>query len=91
MWDGLAAHRSKPSGPGWAAAVLAGGGAAGRLPPELNPVEPLWASLNGTELANLAGDTLEEIIAAAERGIQRIRATPNLPLSFLRHCGLSLW
>jgi hypothetical protein len=33
----------------------------------------LWASRKGTELANLAGDTLEEVIAAAERGIQRIR------------------
>jgi hypothetical protein len=28
------------------------------------------ASLKGTGLANLAGDTLEEIIAAAERGIR---------------------
>jgi hypothetical protein len=43
------------------------------------------------ELANLAGDTLAEVIAAAERGIQRIRATHHLPFSFLRHCGLSLW
>jgi hypothetical protein len=34
-------------------------------PPELNPVEQLWASLKGTGLANLAGDTLEEIIAAS--------------------------
>jgi hypothetical protein len=49
------------------------------------------ASRKGTELANLAGDTLEEIIAAAERGIQRIRATPQLPCSFLRHGGRSLW
>jgi transposase len=92
VWDGLPAHRSKvmrawlgrqrswlvvESLPGYA--------------PELNPVEPLWASLKGTELANLAGDTLEEIIVAAERGIQRIRATPHLPFSFLRYCGLSLW
>ena len=63
------------SGPGWWWS---------RCPatPELNPVEPLWASLNGTELANLAGDTLEKIIAAAERGIQRIRATLHLPFSF---------
>jgi hypothetical protein len=43
------------------------------------------------ELANLAGDTLQEVIAAAERGVQRIRGTPHLALSFLRHCGLSLW
>src|SRR6266511_3452753 len=42
--------------------------------PELNPVEALWSSLKGVELANLAGDTLDDVIAAAERGIQRIRA-----------------
>jgi putative transposase len=65
-----------------------------RLPgyaPDLNPVEALWANLKGTELANLAGDTLDDVTAAAERGIQRIRGTPHLALSFLRHCGLSLW
>jgi transposase-like protein len=59
--------------------------------PELNPVEGLWASLKGVELANLAGDTLQEVTAAAERGVQRIRGTPHLAFSFLRHCGLSLW
>jgi DNA invertase Pin-like site-specific DNA recombinase len=36
-------------------------------------------------------DTLDDIIAAAERGIHRIRHTHHLPFSFLRHCGLSLW
>jgi transposase len=59
--------------------------------PELNPVEPLWSSLKGVELANLAADTLDDVIAAAERGIQRIRQTHHLPYSFLRYCGLSLW
>ena len=59
--------------------------------PELNPVEGLWASLKGVELANLAGGTLAEVTAAAERGIPRIRSTHWLPFSFLRHCGLSLW
>ncbi len=43
------------------------------------------------ELANLAGDTLNDVIAAAERGIQRIRDTHHLAYSFLRHCGLALW
>jgi hypothetical protein len=43
------------------------------------------------ELANLAGYTLNEVITAAERGIQRIRDPPHLAYSFLRHCGLSLW
>jgi putative transposase len=80
VWDGLPAHRSH--------AMRAWLGrqrywlVVEPLPayaPELNPFEGLWASLKGTELANLAGDTLEEIIAAAERGIQRIRATPHLP------------
>jgi transposase len=59
--------------------------------PELNPVEALWSNLKGVELANLAGDTLDEVITAAERGIQRIRGTHHLAHSFLRHCGLSLW
>jgi putative transposase len=67
---------------------------AERLPgyaPELNPVEGLWANLKGVELVTLAADTLQEVIVAAERGIQRIRRTHWLPYSFLRHCGLSLW
>jgi hypothetical protein len=71
--------------------VLAGGGTTARLRPELNPVEPLWSNLKGVELANLAGDTLDDVVAAAERGIQRIRHTHHLAFSFLRYCGLSLW
>ena len=92
LWDGLPAHRSK--------AMRAWLGRQRRwlvvepLPgyaPELNPVEALWSNLKGVELANLAGDTLNDVITAAERGIQRIRATHHLAHSFLRHCGLSLW
>ena len=59
--------------------------------PELNPVEPLWSSLKGVELANLAGEGLDDVVAAAERGVQRIRHTHHLAFSFLRYCGLSLW
>jgi hypothetical protein len=54
-------------------------------------VEALWSSFKGVELANLAGDTLDDVIEAAERGIQRIRSTPHLAFLFLRACGLSLW
>ncbi len=36
-------------------------------------------------------DTLEEVTAAAERGVQRIGRTHHLAFSFLRHCGLSRW
>jgi hypothetical protein len=92
LWDGLPAHRSHAMRAwlrrqrSWLVVEP--------LPayaPELNPVEALWSNLKGVELANLAGDTLAEVAAAAERGIHRIRGTPHLAFSFLRHCGLSLW
>jgi hypothetical protein len=92
VWDGLPAHRSLAMRAwlrrqrSWLVVEPLPGYA-----PELNPVEALWSSLKGMELANLAGDTLQDVIAAAERGIQRIRDTHHLAYSFLRHCGLSLW
>ena len=92
LWDGLPAHRSLAMAAwlrrqrSWLVVEPLPGYA-----PELNPVEALWSSLKGVELANLAADTLKEVTAAAERGIQRIRATHHLAYSFLRHCGLSLW
>jgi transposase len=91
LWDGLPAHRSHAMRAwlrrqrSWVVVEP--------LPayaPEINPVEALWSSLKGMELANLAGDTLDDVIAA-ERGIHRIRHTHHLPFSFLRYCGLSLW
>jgi DDE superfamily endonuclease len=92
LWDGLPAHRSQAMGAwlrrqrSWLVVEPLPGYA-----PELNPVEALWANLKGVELANLAGDTLNDVITAAERGVQRIRDTHHLAYSFLRHCGLSLW
>jgi hypothetical protein len=65
-----------------------GGGASQGAPPTR---QGLWSSLKGVELANLAGESLDDVIAAAVRGIQRIRSTHHLAYSFLRHCGLSLW
>jgi hypothetical protein len=85
VWDGLPAHRSRAMRAWLVVEPLPA------YAPELNPVEPLWASLKGVELANLAGDTLDDVITAAERGIQRIRDTHHLAFSFLRYCGLSLW
>jgi transposase len=90
LWDGLPAHRSRDmqrflaSQRRWLVVE--------RLPgyaPELNPVEALWANLKGVELANLAADTLDEVTRAVTRGIQRVRQTPHLPYSFLRHSGLA--
>jgi hypothetical protein len=42
------------------------------------------------DLANLATPTLAEVISQAHQGIQRIRRTPYLAYSFLRHTGLSV-
>jgi transposase len=58
--------------------------------PDLNPVEGLWSSLKAVELANLTSPTLSEVLAQTHRGIQRIRTTPHLAYSFLRHTGLSV-
>ena len=58
--------------------------------PELNPVEGLWSSLKAVELANLTSPTLAEVIQQAHRGIDRVRRTPHLAYSFLRHAGLSV-
>ena len=91
LWDGLPAHRSRAmrawlrTQRSWLVVE--------RLPgyaPDLNPVEGLWSSLKAVELANLTGPTLGEVIAQAHRGIQRIRTTPHLAYSFLRHTGLSV-
>jgi hypothetical protein len=42
------------------------------------------------ELANRTSPTLTEVIAQAHQGIQRLRGTPHLASSFLRHAGLSV-
>jgi transposase len=91
LWDGLPAHRSTAMR-AWLAAqrswlVIE------RLPayaPDLNPVEGLWSSLKAVELANLTSPTLAEVIQQAHRGIDRVRRTPHLAYSFLRHAGLSV-
>jgi hypothetical protein len=56
----------------------------------LNPVEGLWSSRKAVELANLTLPTLAEVIDQAHRGIDRVRRTPHLAYSFLRHTGLSV-
>jgi transposase len=91
LWDGLPAHRSTAMRAWlnrqrhWLVVE--------RLPayaPELNPVEGLWSSLKAVELANLTGPTLAEVIDQAHRGVDRVRRTPHLAYSFLRHAGLSV-
>ncbi|HEX5881355.1 MAG TPA: IS630 family transposase [Actinomycetota bacterium] len=91
LWDGLPAHRSQAMRD-WLATQRSWL-VVERLPayaPDLNPVEGLWSSLKAVELANLAVPTLAEVIDQAHRGIQRVRRTPHLAYSFLRHAGLSV-
>ena len=92
IWDGLPAHRSRKMGDwinqqrSWLVVE--------RLPayaPDLNPVEGVWSSLKGMELANLTSEHLGELIATARAGIDRIRRTPNLAYGFLHGCGLKAW
>jgi transposase len=91
LWDGLPAHRSRAM-PAWLATQRSWL-VVERLPayaPELNPVEGLWSSLKAVELANLTGPTLAEVINQAHKGIERVRCSPHLAYSFLRHTGLSV-
>jgi transposase len=91
LWDGLPAHRSRAMR-AWLATQRSWL-VVERLPayaPELNPVEGLWSSLKAVELANLATPTLAEVIDQAHKGIERVRRTPHLAYSFLRHAGLSV-
>jgi hypothetical protein len=69
---------------------LAGGGALPADAPDLNPVEGLWSNLKGQELANLACDTLGEVVQAARQGVERVRQAWWLPSSFLRRAGRSV-
>lgn len=89
IWDGLAGHRSDLM-----RAYLAcqrGWLTAERLPgyaPELNPVEQVWGNLKRRELANVCAPDLRALHAPLRAGCRRLRDTPALPFSFLRHAGL---
>ena len=57
--------------------------------PDPNPAEGLRANLKGVELANSACGSVEDLAAAVEQGIGRVRGKPDL-LFFLHAAGLSL-
>ena len=65
-------------------------------PPNPGPSSPnepggiFTANLKGAELANRACQSLEELAAAAEQGIGRVRGESDLLFSFLDQAGLSL-
>jgi len=91
IWDGLPSHRSRAmkrflaSQRSWLVVEP--------LPPyayDLNPVEQVWGSLKGRELANLCADTVEEAAEHADAGLSRIGNDAKLCFAFLRHSGLRL-
>jgi transposase len=91
VWDNLPAHHSIAMG-AWLADQQAWLEVE-YLPayaPDLNPVEGLWANLKDVELANRACLSLEELAAAAEQGVGRVRGESDLLFSFLHQAGLSL-
>lgn len=55
--------------------------------PELNPVEQVWANLEGCELANYTADDLDELAVQIERGKRRMRRRGH-GLGFIKHTTL---
>jgi len=90
VWDGLPAHKSLAM----QAYLLAQRNwlTIERLPgyaPDLNPVETMWGNIKGQELANRCAADLAELDAAVRGGMERVRQSRKLPISFLKHAGLS--
>ncbi len=89
VWDNLPVHRSK---------VVRDYLAAQRnwltvkwLPayaPELNPLEDVWANLDGRELANFVADDMDQLQRQVAKGARRIRRHNHLIWGFLQHAQL---
>jgi transposase len=91
IWDGLPSHRSGAmkrfvaNQRAWLVVEPLPGYAY-----DLNPVEQVWGSLKGRELAHLCPDTIDEAANVADKGLCRIGNDAQLCFGFLRHCGLKL-
>lgn len=56
--------------------------------PELNPLEDVWANLDGRELANFVPDDLEHLRRKVRGGARRIRRHEEVLWGFLKHTQL---
>ena len=91
VWDGLRAH--------WSIKVQKWVSKHRRfelfkLPPyapELNPIEYGWGHVKFHQLANLAPESEEELLAHAKAAICRLRKCPELLKSFLRHAPINFF
>jgi transposase len=91
IWDGLPSHRSRRMSE-WIASQRHWLSVE-RLPgyaPDLNPIENVWGNLKSQELANLCSNTIDQVAAIAEGGLDRIGSDAALCFAFLRHSGLRL-
>jgi transposase len=89
VWDNLPVHRSRlvreylPAQRKWLRVEW--------LPayaPELNPLEDVWANLDGRELANFVPDDMDQLHGQITKGARRIRRHSELLWGFLRHAQL---
>ncbi len=85
LWDGLAAHKSLVvkdhvnAQKDWLTVE--------RLPayaPELNPVEYLWSTLKGKDIANYCSNTLDQIEEKLQEAAVRVNDTASILHGFLR-------
>jgi len=89
IWDHLPAHRSRDMKQflfqqrDWLQLEWLPGYA-----PDLNPTEGIWNNIQGSEMANLCPDHIQEAAAAFGRGLRRVSHS-KLRFSFLSHAGLS--
>lgn len=89
LWDRLPAHRSRLTRTAlqrhrpwlsieWLPAYA----------PELNPVEPLWAYLDNTALANTPHDNLEALRRQVRKRMAAVQRHPRVGRGFLKYTGL---
>ena len=55
--------------------------------PELNPLEYLWATSKGKDVANYSADSIHELDQHLRRSVHRVRRR-DLGLSFIEKAGL---
>lgn len=88
IWDRLPAHRSRAvakhidSQALWLRVEHYPGYA-----PELNPVEFMWSSMKGKDLAQVPPRGLKHLKGIARKSARRIRSNPSLLKGFLRKAG----
>jgi transposase len=89
LWDRLGAHRSRVTMTHVAA--QAKWLTVEYLPayaPELNPLEYLWATFKGKDMANYPADNIAQLDDRLRRSVRRVRRRADMGLNFIKHAGL---